>query len=233
METHKKKEKFESDFPAQFVVMQTLPLQLQTYLYTKYSSPYFCIFLFSFLETFAPSILQTVLSIWRFEIVIFDTVRVPFQYGPSRFLAEFQIALNMLLKLYVRYPSAFRFVYDHTFPGGFDVVVHSEIGGASVYQHALVTGHRGEFVVSFPAEKRFIRWCKKKNNNYTTYTVSLARLTSSCSILSISALSLAFLFNVSGINSSRLIPDVSVYCSELLSVNKMDGIKLMETQNVC
>lgn len=105
----------------------------KTNLSIKNTSSNLLIFFFPLLEALAPSVFQTLLPIGRFEVVIFDAARIALQDRSSRFLAEDDVVFDVFLKLDVWDSRVFRLVDHDALSGRFDVVVHSEVGGAPMH----------------------------------------------------------------------------------------------------
>lgn len=72
---------------------------------------------------------------------------------PSRWIFVKNL-FDVFLEPHVGKTGVFRLVHHDALAGLVDVVVHSEVSGASMDQHAMVARHRREFVVGLTEQFR-------------------------------------------------------------------------------
>lgn len=113
-------------------------IMLTSHLSIKDPPPHLLIFLLAFLEALASSVLQAEGTIRRLESVILDAVRVPLQDRATRLLRENDVLLDVLFEGHVRNTGRLRLIHHDAFARGLDVVIHTEISGATMYKHTLV-----------------------------------------------------------------------------------------------
>lgn len=80
------------------------------------------------------------------EVAVLEAGRVPFEYRPSRLLGEQQVLLDVVAELRVGDARVLRLAHHDAVAGGVHVVVHPEVRGHAVHEHALVRRHRRELV---------------------------------------------------------------------------------------
>lgn len=171
----------------------------------EYPPAHLLVLLLSLLEALAsPAVHPAGLSLGAAAAAVLEAARAALQDGAARLLLERQgePVSHVLPEPRVRHARAPRLAHHHALPARLHVVLHAEIRRAPVHQHALVARHRRELEVTFTGNKQ-IWWVIQRlvaKSYLYTYFLSLAKVTSSCSIFNNMTRSFAFLLSVSIIN---------------------------------